>query len=445
MRADKQSIRYILHLYGIMRENSILMEPQNHELDEGAGYIGYREAFELIGSNIGPLGLEEIPLQLSIHRLAAEDLCGQVSYPSADISLKDGFAVHSADIAEASGKRCISLKIIGSAFAGSDFNGRVASGNAVRVCSGASIPVGADAVVADEFCREISKHEVRICADADKGRNILRFGGEVEAGTPIVRRGDLFSPGIMGLAAAAGIGNVWVCRRPKAAIVGIGDEIVSPGTLLRPGQVYASNLVTLRAWLNHFDVECITSVVRDNVDAIRSELAQKRGVVDVILTSGGAWGSERDLVVGTLDDLGWKRIFHHVRMGPGKGIAFGKWETMPVFCLPGGPASNEMAFLQLALPGILKMAGDARPPLPLVLATLTEGIKGRNKAWTEFKDAVLSKNADGGYAVGLCQSRSRLHAIARANGLICIPEGVEGLNCGERIRVQSLISRPDAL
>jgi molybdopterin molybdotransferase len=445
MRADKDSIPYILHLYGIRREDSILMEPQIHELDEGAGYIGYREASDLIGANIGPLGSEEIPLQLSIHRLAATDISAQVSYPSADISLKDGFAVYSADIAEASGRRGISLNIIGSAFAGSDFDGRVTPGNAVRVCSGASIPDGADAVAAAEFCREISRQEVQIYADADRGRNILRSGGEVEAGTPIVRRGDLFSPGVMGLAAAAGISNVRVCRRPKAAIVGIGDEIVSPGTLLRPGQVYASNLVTLKAWLNHFDIECVTSVVRDNVDAIRSELVQKRSVVDVILTSGGAWGSERDLVIGALDDLGWKKIFHHVRMGPGKGISFGKWETMPVFCLPGGPASNAMAFLQLALPGILKMAGDVRPPLPLVPATLTEDIKGRNKTWTEFKDAVLSKTAEGGYTVSLYQNRSRLQAIARANSLICIPEGSACLNRGERIRVQSLISRPDAL
>jgi molybdopterin biosynthesis enzyme len=72
------------------------MEPQINELDEGAGYIGYREAFELIRSNIGPLGSEEIPLHLCINRLAAEDIAARVSYPSMDISLKDGFAVHSA-------------------------------------------------------------------------------------------------------------------------------------------------------------------------------------------------------------------------------------------------------------------------------------------------------------------------------------------------------------
>ena len=160
--------------------------------------------------------------------------------------------------------------------------------------------------------------------------------------------------------------------------------------------------------------------------------------VDVILTSGGAWGSERDLVIGALDKLGWREIFHHVRLGPGKGIAFGLWEGKPVFCLPGGPASNEMAFLQLALPGLLRMAGDTTPPLQTVSARLMENVKGRHPAWTEFKDAVLSRDAKGNYSVRLYKNRSRLQAIASANSLICIPEGINSLASGAIIPVQVL-------
>jgi molybdopterin molybdotransferase len=415
------------------------MDLQTHEIDEGTDYIGYSEAFERVRSSIRPLGSEAIPLQAAVNRLAAEDVPAQITYPSTDISLKDGFALCSADTAEASRERSISLRIIGSAFAGTDFAGTVTRGSAVRVCSGASIPTGADAVAAAEFCEETSAHEVRIFADAHCGRNILRSGGEVESGASIIKQGDLLSPGILGLAAAAGIGNIRVWRRPKVAVIGIGDEIVSPGTTLRTGQVYASNLVTLKAWLNHFDIECVTSVVRDNVEAIQADLARNRGSVDIILTSGGAWGSERDLVVGILDNLGWRKIFHHVRMGPGKGISFGQWKMLPVFCLPGGPASNEMAFLQLALPAILQMAGDNRPPFQLVRAILAEDIKGRNKTWTEFKDAVLSKSEEGSYTVRAYQGRSRLQAIARANALLRLPEGTDFLRRGEFVPVQVLV------
>ncbi|MFC1901787.1 molybdopterin-binding protein, partial [Chloroflexota bacterium] len=222
------------------------------------------------------------------------------------------------------------------------------------------------------------------------------------------------------------------------AVVAVGDEVVAPGGHLHPGQLYASNLVTMVAWLASFGIPCDTAVVEDSEAIIKRELRSHLAGADVILTSGGAWGSERDLVVGVLDELGWQVVFHHVRMGPGKGIAFGLWEGKPVFCLPGGPASNEMAFLQLALPGILRMSGENRHPLQTVSARLAENVGGRHRAWTEFKDAVLSCDAEGNYTVKLYRNRSRLQAIASANGLVCIPEGTVFLEPGEVVPVQIL-------
>jgi molybdopterin biosynthesis enzyme len=84
------------------------------------------------------------------------------------------------------------------------------------------------------------------------------------------------------------------------------------------------------------------------------------------------------------------------------------------------------------------MEGDARPPLQIVHARLTEDVKSRHRAWTEFKDAVITLDEKGQYAVALYRSRSRIEAIARAGGLICIPEDVEGLHCGDVIPVQLL-------
>jgi molybdopterin molybdotransferase len=132
-------------------------------------------------------------------------------------------------------------------------------------------------------------------------------------------------------------------------------------------------------------------------------------------------------------------------MGPGKGIAFGLWGDKPVFCLPGGPASNEMAFLQLALPGILRMGGDSRHPLRTVSAKLTEDVKGRHRAWTEFKDATLFQDPEGNYTVKLYRNRSRLQAIASAQGLVCIPEGVDALNSREVVLVQVLVPRLEGM
>ena len=311
-----------------------MMETDFPEINEGTSYIGYQKAFELICSHIKPLGSEEMRLELCLNRIAAADAVAAVSYPPADVSLKDGFALKARDVIHASSERPVSLKVIGSAFAGLGFNGLVEPGTGVKVCSGAPIPSGADAVVPVEFCSDISDEEVLIRVDAGIGRNILREAEEVRAGGVVVEKGTAFSPGNMGLSAAAGIDTVRVSRHPKVAIVGVGDEVVAPGERLRPGQIYASNLVTLKSWLSSFDIKSITSVSKDNAASIKLELEKCRPEVDVILTSGGAWGSERDLVIGTLDSLNWHKIFHHVRMGPGKGVAFGLWENIPVFCLP---------------------------------------------------------------------------------------------------------------
>ena len=141
-------------------------------------------------------------------------------------------------------------------YAGSKYEGEVRRGNTVKVCSGAPIPKGAEAVVSEELCEEISPTEVLVKADAAKGRNVLVAGGEVRAGETIVRKGERLLPGYLGLAAAAGINRVSVYRRPKIAIIGVGDEVVAPGANLHPGQLYASNLVTMEAWLASFGISC---------------------------------------------------------------------------------------------------------------------------------------------------------------------------------------------
>jgi len=413
------------------------------EMDEGTGYIGFREAFERITENVRPVEDEELPLNMCVGRVASADLAAAMNYPSIDVSLKDGFAVRSADVLHAGRQNPVRLAVIGSSFAGAAFEGRVVPGGAVRICSGSPIPAGSDAVVSGEFCDEASPGKVLVAADAGPGRNILRTGSEVASGATIIKKGERLFPGHLGMAAAAGIDKIRVHRRPRAAIISVGDEVVAPGERLQAGQLYASNLVTMEAWLSSFGFPCVTSVVRDQEGSIQQALEKSLPSIDAILTSGGAWGSERDLVIGVMGKLGWRKIFHYVRMGPGKGTAFGIWRNVPVFCLPGGPASNETAFLQLALPALSRMGGAAAHPLPIVHARLTEDVKGRHKAWTEFRDAVITRDDGDHYTVSLYKNRSRLQAIAHASGLLCIPEGKESLGRGEILPVQLLTPSDD--
>jgi molybdopterin molybdotransferase len=410
------------------------------EIDEGTDYIGYKDALELICLNANPVGVEEVATDSAVNRIVSEDIIALLNNPSSDVSVKDGFAVKSEDIAEASFEKPVCLPVIGSVFAGGQFEGVLAKGKAVKICSGSPMPKGADSVVSEEFCEE-TPSGVKIVADSERGRNILRKGEDIKAGNIIIEKGKVLLPGYLGLLAAAGIQKVKVYRRPNVAVIAIGDEVVAPGQGLHPGQLYASNLVTMCAWLESYGTTYKTAVVGDNKSTIRQELLKHLPEADSLITSGGAWGSERDLVVGVLDKLGWRKFFHRVRMGPGKGIAFGLLEDKPVFCLPGGPASNEMAFIQLALPGILRMGGRTYHPLQTVSARLTRDMTGRHLAWTEFKDAMLSCEPDGSYVVSPYRPKSRLLAIASANCLLCIPEGADSLCEGDTVNVQILRPR----
>ena len=248
------------------------MENNFIEIDEGTDYVGYEEAFNLIRDNIHPVGIKEVSFDASVGRVAARDIVARVSYPTSDVSLKDGFAVKSGDVARASVQQPVCLGVTGSVFAGSRFEGEVTPGNAVKICSGAPIPVGAEAVVSGEFCEESGSGEVYVRADAEEGRNILRAGSEVKAGAVILKEGNKLTPGYLGLAAAAGNNNFRVYQRPKVAVIGIGDEVIAPGEKLETDQLYASNLVTMGTRLSSFNIPYVSSVVIDSETAIEKEL-----------------------------------------------------------------------------------------------------------------------------------------------------------------------------
>jgi len=409
----------------------------NLEIDEGTKYIGYKDALALIISNTDCRKVEILSPDSCAGYVTSENIVALVDSPTNDVSLKDGFAVRARDVVDASPQRPVCLQVVGSAFAGTRFEGEISEGQAVKICSGSPVPTGAEAVVSGEFCEEISS-EVYIKAAADVGRNIFRAGEDVKAGTVILGKGEVLLPARLGIITAAGISCLKVCRKPKVTLIAIGDEVIAPGVKLKEGQLYASNLVSIGAWLSSFNVPCKTKITVDIMESIQRELLDSLRGADAIITSGGAWGSERDLIVKALDNLGWKKLFHRVRIGPGKGIAFGIWKGKPVFCLPGGPPSNEMAFLQLALPGILHMAGHTGSPFFTILARLTQDLKGRHRAWTEFKKAKLAYDGGGYLAVPIIEE-SRLKSMADATCLLCLPEGVDYLSSGQIVPVQIVI------
>lgn len=398
--------------------------------------ISYNEAYRLTLEHIQPLPTETVSISDALGRIIAEDLAAYVDSPSADVSLKDGFAVQSKDIRLATSRHPITLKLVGSASAGNPWDGKILSGEAVRILSGAVIPLGTDAVLSDEFA-QIDGCQVIALNDAAPGRNILHRGADIYCGKLLASAGEVLHPTLLGLLAAAGYGALRVTRRPRIAILATGDEVVAPGNPLGPGKLYASNLVTLSAWCQRFGFETTTRVLPDDAHRIRDELMESLDEYDAVLTSGGAWKGDRDLVVGLLDEIGWQKRYHRIRIGPGKAVGFGMMAKKPVFCLPGGPPSNHIAFLELALPGLQRLAGWANLGLPLVAAKMTEDVKGQSD-WTQFVHGRLEQRNDTLFFIPTWKDTSRLSSMAASDAVAMIPEGISELSAGAQVMIQQM-------
>ncbi len=368
--------------------------------------------------------------------MAASDLYALVDSPSMDVSRKDGYAVLSREITDASAARPARLRLSGSAAAGGEKRLSLRAGTTARVLTGARIPAGADAVVAEEFTRQQDGY-VLIEEPVKKGKNVLPRGGDVHSGTRILTPGQKISPAVAGLLAAAGHSVVPVFGSPVVGIIGTGDEIVEPGRPLTEGKLYASNIVTLAGWCTRYNMESRTAIVRDDYDAIFAAFRQMSAETDVMITSGGAWTGDRDMVTGVLEGLGWKEVFHRIRMGPGKAVGFGTLDEKPVFILPGGPPSNLMGFLQIALPGLMSLCGHVNPGLPRVAARLGAELGEGEVDWTDFFYGTLEVN-EGLPLFHPMKKRSRLTSIAEAAAVASIPEGRDHLPQWSVISVQLL-------
>lgn len=396
--------------------------------------LGLDQALKMTLDRVQPLPTVQVDLLDGLAHALATDIIAKVDSPSIDASMKDGFAVVSREVAPATPDHPVRLKLTDSLAAGDSRSTRVLPGTAVRVLTGAKIPNGADAVVAEEFTRT-DGDALMVFNDAGPGRNILLRGSDVASGEIVCTQGSVVSPGLVGMLAAAGHSRIPVVRRPSVAVIATGDEVVAPGQSLPEGKLYASNMTTLGGWCRRYGFRIHLDVVKDDYESIYAVLEKHAETADAIVTSGGAWTSDRDLVANVLERLGWRKVFHRIRIGPGKAVGFGMLKNKPVFILPGGPPSNLMGFLQIALPGLLKLAGHKHTGLPVIRARLASELTGRYADWTQFIYGTLEKNGNRPVFRSL-KEKSRLRSMAEAQAILAIPEGETLLEADTIVPVQ---------
>lgn len=403
----------------------------------GDSFVGFDEALDAVQGSVGAIGREVLSSAASDRRALAADVTARVDSPSVDASLMDGFALAASDIV-ASGDALGPLEVVGASTAGRGWRGELGPDQAVSITTGAPVPAGADAVAPVEICRETGDGAIALEVGVAAGDNVLPKGSDCAAGETVAREGDRITPGLVGRLVAAGVGEVEVFARPKVALIGVGDELIEPGIPMAPGKVYASNVAAIGAWLGRFGFEVETAVGPDDQESLAG-LARRLGdSCDVLVTSGGAWDSGRDMTVETFRGMGWEERFCRVRMGPGKGTAFGLIEGKPVFCLPGGPSACELSFAVLVAPCLMAMSGLGGAGFP-ILAAIYEGRPIEPEpGWTRLERCSVVRRGGEVFAVST-RGRRRASAISLTEAVLVVRDGDSPVRGGDRVGVLWLV------
>ena len=293
--------------------------------------ISEEEARKKILEAVRPLPARKLWISKSLDFFAAEDHFARLPLPNFDNSAMDGYAVVASSCRK--GER---LRVTGEQPAGPDRRLQISPGEAVRIFTGAPMPAGADAVVMQEDVAR-DGDEIVINTDVEAGEFIRRRGCDLAEGQRIVAKGERIRAATTALLASQGFAEVIVGSEVNAAIISTGDELVTPGEKIEPGQIYDSNSPLLGSLLQRCG-----SVV-DSVEHCRDEReslieAIKRGTKKhILIISGGVSVGEHDLVKDALRDLGAQIDIWRVAVKPGKPFLFAKIGTCTVFGLPGNP------------------------------------------------------------------------------------------------------------
>lgn len=370
----------------------------------------------------------------ALGRILAAEIIADRNYPPFDRSIRDGFALRSADAAEPGAR----LRLIGESRAGVAFDRTVNAGECVRILTGAPMPRGANAVMMHEHTRAEGDFIVFEQA-ARAGQHFVPAGAEARVGEVLVPRGAKLGYAELAVAAEVGQVRLEVSRRPRVAILSTGDELVALGEKPGPFQIRNSNNTSLAAQVALAGGEPILEgSALDDIAELRARI--ERGLAaDMLILSGGVSVGKYDLVEQALQDLGAEIFFESVAIRPGKPAVFGWCRGKPVFGLPGNPVSTMVTFELLVVPAIELLCGHPPQPLPLFKAVLGHSIDEKGSVAHFLPARVTWPNGNPGGSpkveLILWEGSGDIGAVARGNCFLVVYPSRPRLEAGEWVDV----------
>jgi molybdopterin molybdotransferase len=393
------------------------------------------EMERLIAERIAPVPETEIvPLVAARGRVLAADLIAPVDLPPFDNSAVDGYAVCHADL-NMNGETA--LKISGRLQAGQKANA-VGKGEAVRIFTGAPMPLGADTVFMQEDV-QVGGSVVTVPRGLELGANRRLAGEDLRKGTIALAAGTVLNFAQIALAAALGLTEFKVRRRLQVAIFSTGNEIVEPGSTRSAAAIFDANRYLLAQLLGHMNAAVTDlGILPDDPDKLMAALGDAGAQHDLVVTSGGVSIGEADYVRSAVEKIG-KLVFWRIALKPGRPVAMAKLqggrpgEGAAFVGLPGNPVAVFVTFIRVVRPLLLRLAG-ARPQ-PLIPLPVRVGFAYKKKSGRcEYVRVSLKRAADGELeAVKHPQDGAGvITSLTQTDGLLELADDVVSIAPGDR-------------
>lgn len=371
---------------------------------------------------------EQVSWQVLNGRVLASDIRAPRDVPAFNASKMDGIAIAVDDWQQ---HQCDAVQMpISQRITAGMTPAPLQTGSAVRIFTGAPLPVGADTVIPQELC-DFDGDTVQVKASSIDARRFVRMrGSDVAADDVVLGEGTRLNARHVAQITSLGFGRCPVYKTPRIGILSTGDEVLEPGQEYAGGAVYDANRPLLMSLFNEMGQSAVDlGCVGDSPGALRDVLAAGPPL-DMIVLSGGMSVGEEDHVKRTVQSLG-HLDFWRVNVKPGRPFAFGAVSRndvqTPFFGLPGNPAAVLVTFLLFVRPFLIKASGRNDCQIPWQQACLRHDLSANQREtylrvqW-EAGEVFIHPNQDSG----------AVSSLAHSSGLLRVP-AQQTINAGDTL------------
>ena len=368
---------------------------------------------------------ETIDLKNAKGRILSQDLKSKINLPPFNNSAVDGYAIIKKDLNSNKFLDC-NRRVA----AGDNKKIIIKSGEAVRVFTGAKMPVNSSTIVMQENVF-LDEKKIRLLKVPRFGENFRLKGEDIKKNQKILTKGTIINQKNLNLIAAVGIQKVKVFKKIKVGFFTSGNELRRPTNNLKNAEINNSNFYALNSLLeNKFIIKKYFGNLRDNFETVKNNILKVSKKYNVIITAGGASVGEEDHLINALSSLG-TIYFWRAAIKPGRPIAVGKVNQCYIICLPGNPVSVQLLYAMLIKPLIEKLSGGVfkSPISSKIFANFSMKKKTNRMEWLRVtKQTINKKDFANKYPK---QGSGMISSISYADGIIEIGENISQINKGD--------------